>query len=97
MTGKHRNFVFKPEYVYQVGAKLKLERIVSRNKNMYKSLVQVSAKKGNVRDVYILQAENPSGHLGSLVEVERVDRDFMRNTYYLRPVNDKGKVRRPSY
>lgn len=97
MTGKHRDYIFKPGHVYSVGTKLKLEKILREDMDTVKHLVRVSAKKGNTSDVYILYAKDPSEYLGELVEVEKVDKNFMRNTYYLRAIKDAGKVRRSSY
>ncbi|MEM4244751.1 MAG: hypothetical protein QW404_01555 [Candidatus Nanoarchaeia archaeon] len=96
MTGKHRNLVLKPGYTYSVGTKLRLEGIVKENKETLKHIVRVSAKKGNVNDVYILYGSEPKSYLGQLIEVERVEKDFMRNVYYLRPVGELGKAKHVS-
>lgn len=96
MTGKHRDLSFKLVPAYAVGTKLKLGRIVKEKNDTRNHVVRVSAKRGSANDVYILYASEPKNYLGQLVEVGRVDKEFMRNTYYLRPVGEAGKVKRAS-
>lgn len=93
MTGKHREFRFKPARPYAVGTKLKLEKILKEDKYNHKHLVRVNAKKGNVGDVYILYSLNPEDVAGNFVEIERVEPGFMRNTYYVRPLGGTARVK----
>ena len=97
MTGKHRDFRFKSKHVYSVGTRLKLEKILKEDKDNYKHLVYVNAKKGNVGDVYILYSDKPEEVLGNLVEIEKVEQGFMYNTYYVRSLEDMVKIKRVSH
>lgn len=83
MTGKHRDFVFKPARSYSVGTYLKLEKIVKEGK--FESIVRVKARTGYANDVYIFHASEPKKYIGKNVVVRKVESDFMRNTYHLQP------------
>ncbi len=96
MTGKHRNLNFKPMFAYAVGTKLRLEKIIKEDNDTNKHLIQVRAKKGGSADVYVLYASEPKNYVGKLVEVSSIEKDFMRNTYYMKPVDEMIKVKRAS-
>ncbi|MFH1332167.1 MAG: hypothetical protein ABIH63_02680 [archaeon] len=83
MTGKHRDFVFKPARSYPVGTHLKLEKIIKEGQS--ESIIRVRAKMGYVNDVYILHASEPKKYIGKNLVIKKVVPDFMRNTYYLQP------------